>query len=260
MNPTDLPPLLHRLATAGLTLRRVDCDRIEVAGDGLTDELRQQIREAKPLLLQTMPQPRQPLQSPRVANVKDLPSDWQTDPRFVYIGRANPRLGLQASPFANPFRIDKDRDREQAIAKFREYLASRPDLQAKARAELCGKVLVCYCSPSGCHGDILAGLFAACPHCGSTDLASGKEYRWCLDCEAKLGPAEPLLGDDTADEREAIQTEHLLDGDGSLAETMRWFERRDRWREAEAQGVLSQRVLAGHNERIAPGGSDLRRF
>ena len=99
--------------------------------------------------------------------------------------------------------------REQAIERYREYLASRPGLQAKVRAELDGKTLVCYCKPKACHGDILAELFAACPHCGSTDLASGAKYRWCLACEAKLGPTKPLTGDETADERTAIQTEHL---------------------------------------------------
>ncbi len=134
MNPTDLPPLLHRLATAGLTLRRVDCDRIEVAGDGLTDELRQQIREAKPLLLQTMPQPRQPLRSPRVANVKDLPSDWRTDPRFVYIGRATPGSACRPLPLRTRFASTKTATASRPSPSFAN--TSPADLTCRPRLEL----------------------------------------------------------------------------------------------------------------------------
>lgn len=76
------------------------------------------------------------------------------EPYDVYIGRAVPRLGLSQSKWANPFRIGKDGTREECIAKYREYLLSRPDLLEDLE-ELRGKVLGCWCKPAPCHGDVL---------------------------------------------------------------------------------------------------------
>jgi len=59
-------------------------------------------------------------------------------PYDVYIGRP--------SKWGNPFVIGKDGTREQVIAKYRQYLLSRPDLIA-ALPELKGKILGCWCSP-----------------------------------------------------------------------------------------------------------------
>ena len=39
-----------------------------------------------------------------------------------------------------------------------EYLSKHPNLVEQARKELAGKRLGCWCSPSRCHGDVLAGL------------------------------------------------------------------------------------------------------
>lgn len=78
---------------------------------------------------------------------KNAPSD------AVYIGRG--------SPYGNPFAIGEHGNRAQVIAKYREYLQANPELLAKVKTELPGKDLVCYCSPSPCHGDIL--LFEANP-------------------------------------------------------------------------------------------------
>lgn len=63
----------------------------------------------------------------------------------VYIGRP----GL----WGNPFVIGKDGDREQVIQKYRDSLT--PEQIAKARHELKGRDLVCWCSPAACHGDVL---------------------------------------------------------------------------------------------------------
>lgn len=67
--------------------------------------------------------------------------------KYTYIGRG--------SPFGNPFKIDKDRDRDQVINKHRDYFFKRiesdPDFR-KAVMGLQGKTLGCYCAPLPCHG------------------------------------------------------------------------------------------------------------
>ena len=75
--------------------------------------------------------------------------------RFVYIGRAVPRLKLRASPFHNPFRGHVHGDRESVCRKFAEYWPSKPELHEKART-LRGKVLACWCHPEPCHGHFIA--------------------------------------------------------------------------------------------------------
>lgn len=65
----------------------------------------------------------------------------------VYIGRP--------SVWGNPYEIGKDGNRQEIIEKYKLYLESRPDLIEKAKQELKGKNLVCWCSPLPCHGDIL---------------------------------------------------------------------------------------------------------
>jgi Domain of unknown function (DUF4326) len=79
------------------------------------------------------------------------------DPYDVYIGRP--------SPFGNPF-TDKPGtlarymvgSREQAIKEFEDWLMSQPDLVARVKRELKGKVLGCWCHPKPCHGDVLARI------------------------------------------------------------------------------------------------------
>ena len=66
-------------------------------------------------------------------------------PDSVYIGRPG--------PWGNPFVIGKDGDREQVIQKYRDSLT--PEQITKARRELKGRDLVCWCSPAPCHGDVL---------------------------------------------------------------------------------------------------------
>ena len=60
--------------------------------------------------------------------------------------------------WANPYR-PADRSLEAnavAVEQYRDYLTSRPDLLAAARAELAGKDLACWCDPDlPCHADVL---------------------------------------------------------------------------------------------------------
>lgn len=87
----------------------------------------------------------------RVVNVKS------GEPYDIYVGRANPRYGLSASPFANPFRIGPDGSRDEVITKYRAWLLAQPALVARL-PELRGKVLACWCKPLPCHGDVLVDL------------------------------------------------------------------------------------------------------
>ena|ERR1700733_11085502 len=84
------------------------------------------------------------------------------DPGFadvVYVGRAMHRGGWQlaGSALASPFRLRQDGDRDQIIAKYRDYLLGRPDLLALL-PELRGRRLGCWCAPLSCHADVIAEL------------------------------------------------------------------------------------------------------
>ena len=72
------------------------------------------------------------------------------EPFDVYIGRP--------SKWGNPIYVkpgyDRVADPERILARYREYVLSRPDLVA-ALPELRGKVLGCWCAPRPCHGDVL---------------------------------------------------------------------------------------------------------
>jgi hypothetical protein len=67
----------------------------------------------------------------------------------VYVGRP--------SKWGNPFVIGKDGTRDQVIAKYRDWLVSRPKLLG-ALHELRGKDLVCWCAPNRCHADVLLDM------------------------------------------------------------------------------------------------------
>jgi hypothetical protein len=71
-------------------------------------------------------------------------------PFDVYIGRP--------SVWGNPFVIGRDGDRATVIAKYEAWLQQQPALVARARRELSGKVLGCWCAPHACHGDVLARI------------------------------------------------------------------------------------------------------
>lgn len=68
----------------------------------------------------------------------------------VYIGRP--------SPFGNPFAIGRDGDRDAVMGKYVAWLGNQPALIDRARRELAGKDLVCWCAPAACHGHVLRDL------------------------------------------------------------------------------------------------------
>ena len=67
----------------------------------------------------------------------------------VYIGRP--------SKWGNPFVIGIHGNRDEVVAKYKEWFQKQPDLIA-ALPELVGKRLACFCKPFACHGDYLAEL------------------------------------------------------------------------------------------------------
>lgn len=69
-------------------------------------------------------------------------------PGAVYCGRPG--------PWGNPFVIGKHGDREEVIRRYREWLLSQPEMMEKARRELKGLDLICWCAPLECHCDVLA--------------------------------------------------------------------------------------------------------
>jgi len=83
----------------------------------------------------------------------------QVEDFHIYIGRpsiwGNPFSHLPADRHIAEFQCET---REESIAKYEEWLKTRPDLIEKAKAELKGKILGCWCKPYACHGDILARI------------------------------------------------------------------------------------------------------
>lgn len=68
----------------------------------------------------------------------------------VYIGRPG--------PWGNPFVVGEHGTREEVVEQYAEWLLEQPELVAKAKEELKGKILGCWCAPKLCHGDILAEI------------------------------------------------------------------------------------------------------
>lgn len=86
----------------------------------------------------------------------------------VYIGRAMPRKGLKASPFANPFRVE-EWGRDMALAAFRDQFLDRLRsgvIDVEALIDLRDRPLACWCRHDGepraeanrCHGDFILNL------------------------------------------------------------------------------------------------------
>lgn len=80
----------------------------------------------------------------------------------VYIGRSMPSLGLKASKFANPYRLNDNETRGATIERYRVYLwkeirAGRITMQDLLDLE--GKDVVCFCKHKtkevACHGDVV---------------------------------------------------------------------------------------------------------
>jgi uncharacterized protein DUF4326 len=85
-------------------------------------------------------------------NMKRLVVHFQREPYDVYIGRPS----IWGNPFKVGVMFSGAYSRADAIRLYKDWLLSRPDLVQRAKRELRGKVLGCWCAPLPCHGDVLA--------------------------------------------------------------------------------------------------------
>jgi hypothetical protein len=90
--------------------------------------------------------------SPRVLHARLRQS---LPPGAIYVGRP--------SVFGNPFVIGRDGDRATVIARYEEWIRApeQAQLLERARRELHGRDLVCWCAPQACHADVLLQLVNA---------------------------------------------------------------------------------------------------
>lgn len=77
----------------------------------------------------------------------------------VYIGRDRYGNG----EWGNPFPMHNETERTAVVVAYARWLFQQPALLEKARRELKGKVLGCWCSPKLCHGHVLAIVANADP-------------------------------------------------------------------------------------------------
>jgi hypothetical protein len=98
---------------------------------------------------------------------------WMEDKNNIYIGRSgivfilNDKTGIKErfpkkqSLFANPFKINKNKTREQVIELYENYIRNEINKNDELKDELLklkGKNLGCWCHPEPCHGDVLIKL------------------------------------------------------------------------------------------------------
>lgn len=77
----------------------------------------------------------------------------------VYIGRpskwGNPYSHLAGQGTLAKYQVGS---RAEAVAAYKTWLLSQPELVKAARSELKNRDLVCWCAPASCHGDILLAI------------------------------------------------------------------------------------------------------
>jgi hypothetical protein len=86
----------------------------------------------------------------------------------TYVGRAAP--GLKASPYNSPHSVGgkgcrtcggRIHERPEVIELYRVHLREHPELVERAREELAGRDLACWCRPDqDCHADVLLAVVA----------------------------------------------------------------------------------------------------
>lgn len=96
-----------------------------------------------------------------IINIRNAPKNWKSDSKYVYIGRRFNRgnYELSASKFGNRFIVGKDGIRGECVKKFEnDILYDNLRLFNQVIQELQDKILICWCKPASCHGDILAAI------------------------------------------------------------------------------------------------------
>lgn len=82
-----------------------------------------------------------------VIHIRSAPPIKDRGPEYVFIGRPG--------PYGNPFKAQRYGLRK-CIQMYRDLLKNSPELVADIRANCAGKILICYCKPGPCHGDVIA--------------------------------------------------------------------------------------------------------
>jgi len=99
---------------------------------------------------------------PKHANL----AEWINDDLSsnLYIGRGGvvfinkQRYPPSSSKWCNPYKIGRDGNRDQILAKYETFICQKLKTNEYNLAELHGKTLGCWCHPLPCHGDILCKL------------------------------------------------------------------------------------------------------
>lgn len=94
---------------------------------------------------------------PRVCHITDNIED------AIYVGRANGRKRLKASPFANPFKVSDFGSRSECVTHYMHWLRMQPDLMAQLPELRNAPALACWCRRDGeertektwCHADVI---------------------------------------------------------------------------------------------------------
>lgn len=103
---------------------------------------------------------------PNVIHIRDVPKQWKTNSNYIYIGRSGKGV---VGDFGNPFKVGHKCDScgqlhddpGSTLECYRKYLIdkiSSNELFKDSVRNLYGKILVCFCKPKVCHGDILADV------------------------------------------------------------------------------------------------------
>lgn len=91
--------------------------------------------------------------------------NYKLGARGIYIGRAMPRYNLVNSPLANPYKLERNTNREIVLEQYKQWLWQQIKDQTQvysALKDLAKQVqqgndltLVCWCAPLACHGEIV---------------------------------------------------------------------------------------------------------
>lgn len=91
----------------------------------------------------------------KVINIKEVPSNWEMDYRYQYIGRKGKG---QDGYWGNPFKLSDNAIRGSSLNKYENYLVNKLKTDERFNQSfyaLKGVTLVCFCKPEPCHGDVM---------------------------------------------------------------------------------------------------------
>lgn len=97
-----------------------------------------------------------------VINIRAAPRGWEKNPKYAYIGRAG--HGFDGY-FGNPIPLKNETQREIVLEQYREYFNEQLEHDVAFRTEIMklkDKILVCFCKPKLCHGDVIAEFLNQC--------------------------------------------------------------------------------------------------